>query len=210
MDDDYSSIGYDIMANLATLNSSEKFPITYVATKMAPAGTTLRLTAPRGELTAIAIASESSVQLPSCKRYLGLWTVRLDHPEDGDCGSWIVNHVTGEIFGMLVATCEVLCEAYILPIKDIFTEIEKLNGHSVNLPDLDPIIGKKDLKAASLSESIPTKDLISTSLQNPLYSPLDKDSIRILKVLPAKPKAEIQYVLSINILNSQADYEGLC
>lgn len=211
MDDDYCSTGFDNVVNLAMTDSGEKFPITSIATRMAPAGTRLHLTAPRGVLIATAIASESSVQLPSSKSYLGLWTVRLDCPEDGDCGSWVVDHMTGKLFGMLVATCKAVCEAYILPIKDIFTEVESLRGHSVKLPAMDPVIEKGELKTASVRESKPTKDAESTSLGDPnsLYLPLQVDCIRILNVLPGEPEAEVQCELSIRSLNSPADYEVL-
>lgn len=193
MDDDYSSTGFDNVVNLAIIDSGEKFPIASVATRMAPAGTRLHLTAPRGVIIATAIASESSVQLPSSKNYLGLWTVRLDCPEDGDCGSWVVDHVTGKLFGMLVATCKAVCEAYILPIKDIFTEVESLRGHSVKLPAMDAVIEKGELKTVSVRESKLTKDAGSTSLGDPksLYLPLQVDCIRILNVLSGKPEAEV-------------------
>lgn len=211
MDDDYSSTGFDNVVNLATTDSGEKFPITSIATRMAPAGTRLHLTAPRGVLIATAIASESSLQLASSKKYLGLWTVRLDCPEDGDCGSWVVDHVTGKLFGMLVATCKAVCEAYILPIKDIFTEVESLRRHSVKLPAMDAVIEKGELKTASVRESKLTKDAGSTSLGDPksLYLPLQVDCIRILNVLPGEPEAEVRCGLSIRSLNSPADYEVL-
>lgn len=211
MDDDYSSTGFENVVNLATTDSGEKFPITSIATRMAPAGTRLHLTAPRGVLIATAIASESSLQLASSKKYLGLWTVRLDCPEDGDCGSWVVDHVTGKLFGMLVATCKAVCEAYILPIKDIFTEVESLRRHSVKLPAMDAVIEKGELKTASVRESKLTKDAGSTSLGDPksLYLPLQADCIRILNVLPGEPEAEVRCGLSIRSLNSPADYEVL-
>ena len=194
------------MANLATTTSDEKLPPTSAASKMAPTGTRLTLAAPRGETTVIAIGSESSVQLTSCKRYLGLWTVRLDRAEDGDCGSWIINHVTGELFGMLAATCEDLCEAYILPIKDIFTEIETLSDHSVKLPALDPVGGTRKRQVEL------TEELVSISLgeSNPMYPQLRPDSIRILNLLPGNSKAEIYCELLACELESPADYDVLC
>ena len=221
LENDHSSTGNDRLANLTWTSSGERFRITSLATKMAPVGTRLLLTTPRGGITAIAINSESSVQLNSCKNYLSLWTVQLDRAEDGDCGSWIVDQSTGELFGMLVATCEAVSEAYILPIKDIFTDIEKVSGRSVKLPALKPITEKEELVAASSRSSREPKSSTITSLgtsntevsllgtSSPLYSPLQADSIRIVTLLPGKPKSTIQCELSICRLNDSTDYEVL-
>ena len=101
-DDDDGPIEYDTMINLVKTKSGEKVPISSVANGMGPAGTHLLLRAPRGEVPATTIGSESSVQLTSGSRYLRLWTVCVDPAEEGDCGSWIVNQETGELLGMLV------------------------------------------------------------------------------------------------------------
>ncbi|CAD6575078.1 MAG: hypothetical protein ASARMPRED_007045 [Alectoria sarmentosa] len=211
MENDHISTEYDRLANFARSSLGERFRVTSLATKMAPVGTRLLLTTPRGGITAMAIGSESSVQLSSCKKYFSLWTVQLDRAEDGDCGSWIVDQSTGELFGMLVATCEAVSEAYILPMKDVFTDIEKVSGRSVKLPALKPVSEKKELVAASSKDSRQTKDSTFASLRksDPLYPPLPADSIRILTLLPGKPESTIRCELSIRSLYDSRDYEVL-
>ena len=198
--------------NYVTTNSGEKLWISSIANEMAPAGTYLLIRTPRDIITATAIGSESSLQLTSSNRYLRLWTIRIGYAEEGDCGSWIVDFVTGELIGMLVATCQAVCEAYILPIKDIFKEIEISSGHPAKLPSSDLITEKKETKPTSMKDfkvktdttSNPAKDL------NLLYWPLQPDSIRILKLLPRNHGDDVHCELSIRSLDDPADYESFC
>ena len=175
---------------------------------MVPASTHLILRTPRGEIPATAISSESSVQLTSSKEYLHLWTVRLDRAEEGDCGSWIVNIVTGELFGMLVATCEAVCEAYILPIKDIFKEIEALSGYSPEFPFMDPTTEMKETMSESLGENKPSM----VPFPHPARDewPLEADSIRIMYLLSGMPEDKVHCELSSRSLSDHETYEVLC
>ncbi len=232
--DDSSTVDGSL-ANFSTTNSGEELSIKSVASKVAPAGTHLLLLAPRGGIVVIAISSGSIVQLTARNQYLSLWTVQLDEVEDGDCGSWIVDRVTGELFGMLMATCEALSEAYVLPVKDVFTEIETLSGHSVKLPASESTIRKKEPIILSLEESEPVEESKSIE-QKPMYLPklparkpkLMKDStfaslgdsnlhyprlqageIRIVTLLPGHFGATVQCKISVRSMNASADYEGL-
>ena len=210
---DHGPIRYDTMINSVMTNSGEKLSISSVANGMAPAGTHLLLRAPRGGITTTAIGSESSIQLTSSSRYLRLWTVRIDCVEEGDSGSWIVDQATGELLGMLVATCKTVCEAYILPIKDIFTEIEICSGHLARLPALDVITDKEETKIASMEESKVTPASMSVTAKdlNLLYRPLQAaDDIRVLKLLPDVWGAVVHCELSVDNLGDPAAYEGLC
>ena len=199
------------MINSVKTNSGEKLSISSVANEMAPAGTHLLLRAPKGGTRVTAISSESSLQLTSSSRYLRLWTVRIDHAEDGDCGSWIVDPATGQLLGMLVATCEAVCEAYILPIKDIFKEIENSSGHLAKLPALDLITETKETKTASMEKFDVKTDMTSDPAKdtNLLYRPLQAGNIRVLKLLPGMPGAVIRCEFSIRSLGGPADYESL-
>ena len=211
IDKDHFPTELDSMANFATTSSEEKIAVASVATEIAPAGTDLLLTSPTGAVKAIAISSVSSVQLNSWKRYLSLWSVQLDRVEDGDCGSWIVDSVTGELFGILVATCEAVCEAYILPIKDIFKEIEKISGHSARLPFSRPLSVDKGSVLVSESEHGKAKDSTFTPLRDlaGLYLLLPRDSIRIATLLPGESGSKVHCQLSIINLSDSVDYEVL-
>ena len=199
------------MINSVKTDSGEKLSISSVANEMAPAGTHLLLRAPKGGTRVTAISSESSLQLTSNSQYLRLWTVRVDRAEEGDCGSWIVDPATGQLLGMLVATCEAVCEAYILPIKDIFKEIENSSGHLAKLPALDLITEEKETKTASMEKFEVKTEMASDPAKdtNLLYRPLQADNIRVLKLLPGMPGAEIRCEFSIRSLGGPADYESL-
>ena len=211
-DGDDGPISYDNMTNYVKTSSGEKLSISSIANEMAPAGTLLLLRVPGGEMTATAIGSESSLQLSSSDQYLRLWTIRIGYAEEGDCGSWIVDFVTGELIGMLVATCQAVCEAYILPIKDIFKEIEIYSGHPAKLPASGLITEKKETEPASMEDFKVKTDTTSGSAidLNLLYWPLQPDSIRILKLLPGHLGADVRCELSIRSLDDPAEYESLC
>ena len=213
-DGDDGPIKYDTIINSIKTNSGKELSISSVANEMAPAGTHLLLRPPRGGITATAIGSESSVQLTSSNQYLRLWTVCVDRVEEGDCGSWIVDQTTGELLGMLVATSEAVCEAYILPIKDIFKEIEISSGHLAKLPALGLITEKKETKTASMEDFRVKTDTTFDPAEyldlNLLYWPLQAGNIRILKLLPDALGAVVHCELSIRSLGGPADYEGLC
>ena len=225
-----SLTGYESSANFATTSSGEKLSITSVASKVAPASTHLLLLVPRGGVIVIAINSGSIVQL-TARKYLSLWTVQVDRVEDGDCGSWIVDCVTGQLFGMLVATCETLREAYVLPIKDVFTEIETLSGHSVKLPASESTMKRKEPIVVPFEESEPieqlkptnkwtklprrepklTKDLTFVSLgdSNLQYPRLQAGEIRIVTLLSGHLYDSVQCELSVRSVDASAAYEGL-
>src|SRR5207248_1525276 len=52
----------------------------------------------------------------------------------GDCGAWALDATTGDLLGILIATCAALSEAYILPAKDIINDIYNITGKEVRLP----------------------------------------------------------------------------
>jgi hypothetical protein len=44
--------------------------------------------------------------------------------QPGDSGSWAFNAYTGELLGILIAGCQELLEAYILPAHQAFDNIQ--------------------------------------------------------------------------------------
>lgn len=43
----------------------------------------------------------------------------------GDSGSWVVDAQTAHLVGVVIAGCQATKEAYIIPIRDIFADIER-------------------------------------------------------------------------------------
>lgn len=46
----------------------------------------------------------------------------------GDCGAWIVNAITGDIYGHIVAGDPVSGMAYIVPAHKVFDDVERRHG----------------------------------------------------------------------------------
>lgn len=114
--------------------------ISTVADCMIPNGERLYLlTGSSGAVIGTSIESSSILCLSESKENLQVWTVSLGAVRKGDCGSWAIGIKTGELLGMLIATCPALNEAYILPGQRIMADIKsKLSTVNVSLP-LNPL-----------------------------------------------------------------------
>jgi hypothetical protein len=108
-----------------------------IATQPPEVGRKVILATSRGKITTRSIGSSSLVNVESLSTMLSTWTLAMTQEslvEDGDCGSWATDAVTGELVGVLVARCNPLLEVYIVPAKDIFDDIETLMGERPQLP----------------------------------------------------------------------------
>ena len=103
--------------------TGENVRITSMANNV-PAGSDLFLASPTGMAAAIGIGSESMVKFSSSAGYSRVWTVQLELAEDGDCGSWAVNR-KGELLGMLIGSCDVAREEYILPARTFSPRLKR-------------------------------------------------------------------------------------
>jgi len=63
------------------------------------------------------------------------WAVRLERDTmPGDCGSWVVDATTGEIYGHIVAGDPMSSLAFIIPAYKVFDDIKKRHGIEPLLP----------------------------------------------------------------------------
>ncbi|KAF4631368.1 hypothetical protein G7Y89_g6762 [Cudoniella acicularis] len=85
----------------------------------------------KGRLSTVPSYAKSSRN----KEFQELWTVRrLDGTfEDGDCGSWVFDLVTGCIYGHVVSGFPGTASAYIASMVDIFQAIQQTVGKDVEL-----------------------------------------------------------------------------
>lgn len=95
----------------------------------------------RGTLSATALY----VQFPNSKGFRKMFAARLaTELEKGDCGSWIVNEETGDLYGHIVAGTPGSGMALVAPFTDVFKDIEHHFGsipmlpHSPFPPSRDP------------------------------------------------------------------------
>ena len=160
------------------------------------AGSDVFLVTPTGTAPAKGIGSESMIKFSSSGGYSRVWTVQLDLTEDGDCGSWAVNS-NSELLGMLIGCCDVAREAYILPARTIFAEIGTTSRKSVSLPSLEQVKKPKQSEGA---------DSTTTEFA---YSPLQRDEIRILTLMPGEADAPVECHLAVYNLKQSVEYEAL-
>ena len=52
----------------------------------------------------------------------------------GDCGAWVIDALTGSVYGHVVAGNSSLHRAYIIPAAEVVHDIQKKLGHDVTLP----------------------------------------------------------------------------
>ncbi len=80
---------------------------------------------------------------------------------DGDSGSWVVNPVSMEVYGHLVAT-DAMGDAYVLPLHSTFVEMQQqLAVDSVSLPTTGDLL-EFVLRTAALAKQEPQQILSSS------------------------------------------------
>ncbi|KAL2039880.1 hypothetical protein N7G274_007283 [Stereocaulon virgatum] len=58
-----------------------------------------------------------------------MWAVRLDRRTIlGDCGAWVIDALTGDLYGHIVAGCATSDLAFIIPARKVFDDIETRFG----------------------------------------------------------------------------------
>lgn len=177
-------------------NMDMRLRITSISDAIVPDGKDFLLLTTRGGVSAVGLSSKSSIKLTSSNGYRSLGTVQLERAEEGDCGSWAVDIRNGDLLGMLVASCDISREAYILPAREIFAEIMRVSGKSVALPSLEAV------------DTSNQPILMEQRIEYP-YKPLRMNEIRILTVSPGKPGTRIECYLSVHNLGEPGEYEAL-
>ncbi|RFN53875.1 hypothetical protein FIE12Z_1910 [Fusarium flagelliforme] len=93
-------------------------------------------------LRGVFIGTQALMPMPNSTVFCTPWILRMERPwliQPGDSGSWAFNAHTGELLGILVAGCQELLEAYILPAHQAFDSIQKRFGDRVTLPNCQPL-----------------------------------------------------------------------
>ncbi|KAH7364784.1 hypothetical protein BKA65DRAFT_144371 [Rhexocercosporidium sp. MPI-PUGE-AT-0058] len=72
---------------------------------------------------------------PGSTKFQEIWTVRLvGQLTEGDCGSWVVDSITGDLFGHIIAGSPKSGVAYVLPAQQIFDDAPNRYGLQFQLP----------------------------------------------------------------------------
>ncbi|RYP52456.1 hypothetical protein DL768_002379 [Monosporascus sp. mg162] len=90
---------------------------------------------PHGRIPGNLSATPSYVRTPDGKKFHEMFTVIVDAKlETGDCGSWVINAETGNLYGHIVAGCLTSGATFITPFTDVFEDIERHIGFAPEFP----------------------------------------------------------------------------
>ncbi|KAH6854992.1 hypothetical protein B0I37DRAFT_301017 [Chaetomium sp. MPI-CAGE-AT-0009] len=93
----------------------------------------------RGVLTGILSGAPVYCRSPNSTRYTMSLTAVFDSPlQVGDCGSWVVDAQTGDLYGHIVAGSPGDGRAIVIPFDSIFEDIERRTGERPQLPGEGP------------------------------------------------------------------------
>jgi hypothetical protein len=123
-----------------------------------PSGEVLGVTR-RGIVKGFATGSACSIKLSNSSLYREVWSVQLENThglsysfallrmlatdtgiklEVGDSGSWVIDPMSGDVHGVIIAGSRYLREVYIIPTAEIFKDIgRKLQAVNVALPTME-------------------------------------------------------------------------
>ena len=124
---DYGSVGSRLRCLQKANNISEN--VNVVAT-----------TSSEGILRGKLSATPSYMRLPNSKTFQATFLVSLDgHLADGDCGSWVFDHETGDFYGHIVAGSPGAGSAYIIPANQVLEELQQRLGGEMTLFAFDTL-----------------------------------------------------------------------
>ncbi len=117
----------------------------------------------RGVISGLGTGSECSIRLGRDDRYRHVWSIQVEQSlSSGDSGSWVVDAVTGDVYGIIVAGSTTLCEEYLIPAFEIGQDICRvMRAEHVRLPNW------QDVRAAR-TEQIPSWNSTQDSMRDAL------------------------------------------
>lgn len=95
----------------------------------------LLATAKSGTLQGVLLTNSYYIKMAGSNHYQKMWPVQLNAKiVPGDCGAWVVDAQTGQLYGHVVAGNPALNRAYIIPAIEVFRDIQRTCGGRVALP----------------------------------------------------------------------------
>lgn len=134
---DVAAVNKRVLESLGYNSRQEEMLVTSIAQSMPSSCKSALLVTTTAVLPANYFPSSSTVSRGHAGLCCTTCTAQIQGIRDGDCGSWLIDEETKDFLGILVATCDALEEAYIIPAKDVFANIFKLIGIYPRLPTVD-------------------------------------------------------------------------
>ncbi|KAF5680458.1 n-glycanase [Fusarium denticulatum] len=123
----------------------------------------------RGTLTGVMSGTPLYARLPNSSLYQEVYNVLLDSRlEAGDCGSWIIDAESGNLYGHIVAGSPDSGAAIVIPFSRVFDDIEARVKHSPHLPLAGAVsLHKFDAKLDHATHLQHTKSITASSSKPP-------------------------------------------
>lgn len=95
-----------------------------------------------GAVPGIGTGSDRYIKFSRDNRYRRVWSVVLEETlSSGDSGSWVIDAMTGDVYGMIVAGSTGLREEYLIPAVEIGRDICRvMRADTVRLPSIDDVM----------------------------------------------------------------------
>lgn len=127
-----------------------------------------------GKLTGILLGTLSDYRLPYATSFQEVYSIRLDGGlADGDCGSVVINAVTGELYGHIIAGCRTTGFAYVMAAHHVLRDLN------------DCLVRTESLSEASEKET-----------DHQVTPTLSEQSLIGSCYLPSRPKTDIDSIVS--------------
>ena len=109
----------------------------------------------KGVVSGYGTGSDSLIKLSNDNDYRRVWSIYVEESlSSGDSGSWVIDAVSGDVYGMIVAGSTGLREEYIVPAVDVGQDIQRvLRADMVRLPNWQDVMGSHPDSAARRSQA---------------------------------------------------------
>lgn len=106
----------------------------------------------RGVVPGRGTGSDCSIKLDKYDRYRHVWSIQVEQSlSSGDSGSWVVDAVTGDVYGIVVAGSTGLNEEYVIPAFEIGQDICRvMRAEHVRLPTLQDVMAARTEQSTSM------------------------------------------------------------
>lgn len=132
----------------------------------------------RGIITGVMSGTPLYARLPNGSIYQDVYNVLLDSRlEAGDCGSWVIDAESGDLYGHIVAGSPDSGAAIVIPFARVFEDIEARMKHHPHLPLTGSACYDEELDLASHLQH--TQSVTASSSKSP--SEYDQEWIRDLR-----------------------------
>lgn len=173
----------------------------------------LSVTGSAGLLKGTMSGTPSYKTIPGSKRIQELWTVRFEGKlVTGDCGSWVVNAQSGDLFGHIIAGSPESGVGYIVPAYQILEDVKTRFGLDL---ELYTPTESTTTKESSLVQNSYVPELLPTLSGNEPESkdgalPIQKETITTINPFKSVTPAEDNELTALNSIAEDSPSRRHC